>query len=70
MNAANTRAVIARSGIGVQVRAGSQKPDIGTGDAFKRALLNVKSSAYLKVGSGVYLEGGSGDGGGAALPSC
>jgi len=55
--AAETRAEIARSGIGVEVRAGSRKPDIGTVDAFKRALLNTRSIAYLKVGSGVYLEG-------------
>ena len=55
--AANTRADIARSGIGVEVKAGSRKPDIRTVDAFKLALLNARSIAYLKVGSGVYLEG-------------
>lgn len=55
--AANTRAEIARSGIGVEVKAGSRKPDIGTVDAFKRALLNARSIAYLKVGSGIDLEG-------------
>ena len=53
---ANTRAEIARSGIGVEVRAGRRKPEIGTVDAFKRALLNAESIAYLKVGSGIYLQ--------------
>jgi molybdate transport system substrate-binding protein len=55
--AAKSRTEIARSGIGVEVRAGSRKPDISTVDALKRALLNAQSIAYLKVGSGVYLEG-------------
>jgi molybdate transport system substrate-binding protein len=53
---ANTRTEIARSGIGVEVRTGSPKPDISTVDTFKRALLNAKSIAYLKVGSGIHLE--------------
>jgi molybdate transport system substrate-binding protein len=51
-----TRIDLTRSGIGVQVRAGAPKPDISSVDAFKRALLNAKSIAYLKEGqSGVYL---------------
>jgi molybdate transport system substrate-binding protein len=52
---ADTRTEIARSGIGVEVKAGARKPDISSVDAFKRALLNARSIAYLRVGSGIYL---------------
>ena len=53
---AATRTDIARSGIGVEVREGRPKPDIGSVEAFKRALLAAKSIAYLKVGSGIHVE--------------
>jgi molybdate transport system substrate-binding protein len=53
---ASTRTTIARSGIGVEVRSGSPRPDISTVSAFTRALLNAKSVAYLKVGSGIHLD--------------
>ena len=53
-----TRTDLTRSGIGVEVRSGTAKPDISSVEAFKRALLNAKSIAYLKEGqSGVYLSG-------------
>lgn len=56
---ANTRVAIARSGVGVEVRAGAPKPDITSVEAFKHALLNAKSIGYLKQEgtSGAYLAG-------------
>jgi len=56
--AADTRAVIGRSGIGVAVRAGTPKPDISSVPAFKRTLLSATSVAYPGEGaSGKYFVG-------------
>jgi molybdate transport system substrate-binding protein len=47
-----TAALVARSAIGVAIRAGATKPDIGTVDDFKRLLLSVKSVAYADPATG------------------
>ncbi len=44
---AETRTKLVRSGVGVEVRKGAPKPDVGSAEAFKRALLNAKSIGYL-----------------------
>jgi molybdate transport system substrate-binding protein len=40
------RTDISRSGVGVAVRAGAAKPDVGSVDALKRALLSANSISY------------------------
>src|SRR5262245_36627933 len=52
----DTKVRLARSHIGMVVRAGAAKPDIGSVDALKKTLLAVKSIAYSDAGSGVYLS--------------
>jgi molybdate transport system substrate-binding protein len=58
---AGSRALLARVGIGVVVKEGAPKPDISTVEAFKKALLDAKSVAYIDPASGgssgIYLAG-------------
>ena len=49
--AADTRTVVARSGLALAIKAGAPKPDIGTVDALKRTLLGAKSITYTKEGA-------------------
>lgn len=49
--AADSRAVIARTGLGLMIRAGGRKPDVSTTDAFKRSLLGAKSIVFAKEGA-------------------
>lgn len=51
-----SRTDLAKSGISVAVRAGSAKPDIGTEEAVKQAVLAAKTLSYSTGPSGVYLE--------------
>ncbi|HKD31015.1 MAG TPA: molybdate ABC transporter substrate-binding protein [Xanthobacteraceae bacterium] len=54
---ATTRVALANSGAGIAVRKGAPRPDVSTVDAFKNALLNAKSVAYVEQGgTGIYLK--------------
>ena len=53
---AGSRVDLARSSIGLAVRAGAPKPDISTVEALTRALLQAKSVAYSSSVSGVYVS--------------
>lgn len=51
-----TAANLAKAGIGIGVRKGAPRPDVGTPEAFKRALLDARSVGLSTGPSGVYLE--------------
>ena len=53
---ADSKVTLARSLIGMVVRAGAPKPDIGSVEAFKATLLAAKSIACSDSGSGTYLS--------------
>ncbi|HXG53142.1 MAG TPA: molybdate ABC transporter substrate-binding protein [candidate division Zixibacteria bacterium] len=54
---AESRTELARSAIGMAVRAGARRPDISSVDALKRTLLEARSIAYSASVSGDYLSG-------------
>lgn len=49
--AAGSRVEIARTGMGVGVRAGAAKPDVSTPEALKRALVSAKSISFNPSGA-------------------
>jgi molybdate transport system substrate-binding protein len=53
---ADSKVELARSLIGMVVRAGAAKPDIGSVETFRSTLLAAKSIAYSDSGSGTYLS--------------
>src|SRR5215468_2480000 len=53
---ADSKIQLARSLIGMVVRAGAVKPDIGSVEALRNALLAAKSIAYSDSGSGTFLS--------------
>jgi molybdate transport system substrate-binding protein len=53
---ADSKTEFARSLIGMVVRAGAAKPDIGSVEALRSTLLATKSIAYSDSGSGTYLS--------------
>lgn len=46
---------LAKSGVGVAVKAGASRPDISSGEALKRTVLAAKSIVYSTGPSGIYL---------------
>jgi molybdate transport system substrate-binding protein len=52
---AGSRADVAKSGIGIAVRAGMPRPDVSSREAVREAVLAAKSIAYSSGPSGVYL---------------
>jgi molybdate transport system substrate-binding protein len=55
--APGSRVDLAKSGVGIGVKAGAPKPDISTTEAFKKSLLAAKSIGYSTGPSGNYVIG-------------
>ena len=49
---ADSKAAVAKAGVGVVVQKDAKKPDISTSDTFKQALLDARSVAYTNPASG------------------
>lgn len=54
---AGSRTDLARSGIGIAVRAGAPRPEIASAEDLKQALLAARTIGYSTGPSGIYLQG-------------
>jgi len=54
---AGSRVDLAKSGVGVAVRKGAPRPDIGSVEGFRKTLLSAKSIGYSTGPSGDYMSG-------------
>lgn len=52
----DSRRAVARSLIGAAVRQGAPRPDIGTVDGLRKALLDARAVVYSDSASGVYIQ--------------
>ena len=50
---AGSSTIFARAAVGLSVKSGAPRPDIGTPEAFKRTLLDARSIVYSLGGSGI-----------------
>src|SRR5215207_6554185 len=48
---ADSRSVIARTGLGIMIKSGAKRPDVRTTDSFKKALLDAQGIAYAREGA-------------------
>ena len=51
-----SRVDIARSGVGMAVKAGSPRPDVSSSEAVRKTLLSARAVAYSTGPSGVYIQ--------------
>jgi molybdate transport system substrate-binding protein len=49
--ASASRTEIARTGLGLMIRAGAPKPDVSTNETFRKTLLSAKSITYVTTGA-------------------
>ena len=54
--APGSRVDIAKSGVGIAVKAGAPRPDISSSEAVKKAMLSARAVGYSAGASGVYVQ--------------